>query len=257
MLHGMTATVTLENSSDNMRGDMDALQRSPLAGQALEALLDRITTGEWPLGHRLPGEAALATEFGVGRSTVREAIRELAGRGVLETRQGAGVFVVATAASPDWDTVLRQAEIADLVEGRIAIETEAAHRAATRRTPRDLRSLRTALASREKAAATAPDADYVDADLALHRAIVTAAHNPVLDELFATFLSRLRQGMIDMLRLAGTDTRSHTDHDAHADIVAAIRDRAPDRAAATSREHLVSIHQRFHPDSTIPEGTSQ
>ncbi|MBX9921568.1 MAG: GntR family transcriptional regulator, partial [Mycolicibacterium frederiksbergense] len=79
------------------------VQRHPLAAQAAELLLTRIRDGEWPLGHRIPGETTLAAQLGVGRSTLREAIRELAGRGVLESRQGAGVFVTAVDATEDWD----------------------------------------------------------------------------------------------------------------------------------------------------------
>jgi len=63
------------------------VQRHPLAAQAAELLLTPIGAGEWPLGHRLPGETTLAAQLGVGRSTLREAIRELSGKSVLETRQ--------------------------------------------------------------------------------------------------------------------------------------------------------------------------
>ena len=66
----------------------------------------------------------MAAQFGVGRSTIREAVRELAGRRVLESRQGAGVFVIALQAAEDWDKVLRKADITDVLEGRLAIETE-------------------------------------------------------------------------------------------------------------------------------------
>lgn len=112
------------------------VQRHPLAAQAAELLLTRIRDGEWPLGRRIPGETTLAAQLGVGRSTLREAIRELAGRGVLESRQGAGVFVTAVDATEDWDAVLRRTTIASVIEARIAIEAEAAALAAIRRTPR-------------------------------------------------------------------------------------------------------------------------
>jgi DNA-binding FadR family transcriptional regulator len=221
------------------------LERLPLATQAAKVILDRVASQEWPVGWKLPGEAALAAELGVGRSTVREAIRELAGRGVLATRQGAGVFVVSAEPVEDWETVLRRAQIADIVEGRIAIETESAHRAAQRRTPRDLVALQAALARRAEAAPAASDAEYVDVDLEFHRAVVAAAHNPVLAELFDSFRPRVREAMIDLVAIAGPAARSTHDHDVHADIVAAIRGRDPERAAAVSRSHLVGIHDRM------------
>lgn len=111
-------------------------------------LLERVRAGEWALGARLPGETTLGPQLGVGRSTVREAIRQLAGQGVLETRQGLGVFVRALEPRTDWDSVLRQADIVHVVESRIAIEVEAAALAADRRTPTDLEAIDHALGAR-------------------------------------------------------------------------------------------------------------
>ena len=105
---------------------MPQVIRTPLADQAAELLLERIRAGEWELGAKLPGETTLAPQLGVGRSTVREAIRQLAGRGILTTRQGSGVFVTALDTHDDWETVLRRADITTVLEARIAIESEAA-----------------------------------------------------------------------------------------------------------------------------------
>src|SRR6218665_2081498 len=124
---------------------MGQIQRTPLADQAADLLLDRIRSGEWQLGQKLPGETTLAPQLGVGRSTVREAIRQLAGRGVLATRQGSGVFVTALDAPEDWDAVLRRADIISVIEARIAIESEAASLAVLRRTATDIRAIRRAL----------------------------------------------------------------------------------------------------------------
>jgi DNA-binding FadR family transcriptional regulator len=216
------------------------IRRHPLAEQAAEELLRRIGSGEWPIGHKLPGETTLAAQLGVGRSTIREAVRELAGRRVLESRQGAGVFVIAQQASEDWDQVLRRADITDVLEGRLAIETEAARLAASRRTPADLKTFRYTLADREKAAGKLPDDWYVEADLAFHRAVITAAHNAVLTELFDTFVPRIRRAMLDMLKL-DQDHRHRHDQAAHQAIADAIRDRDPELATARTREHLSAV----------------
>lgn len=219
------------------------IRRHPLAEQAAEELLRRIGAGEWTPGDKLPGETTLAAQLGVGRSTIREAVRELAGQRVLESRQGAGVFVIATQAAEDWDLVLHRADLADVLEGRLAIETEAARLASNRRTPADLRLLRKALAVRDNAAREAADPEYVEADLDFHRAVVTAAHNPVLVELFDTFVPRVRRAMLDMLRLDRPQGlhRAIADQVAHEAIVDAIRDRSPDLAATRSRSHLSGI----------------
>ncbi|SEF15125.1 FadR/GntR family transcriptional regulator [Jiangella alba] len=218
---------------------MAQVRRSPLADQAAELLLARVRSGEWALGAKLPGETTLAPQLGVGRSTVREAIRQLAGRGVLASRQGAGVFVTALDVPDDWDVVLRRADIVSVIEARIAVETEAAALAAERRTPTDLRAVRRALADRDQRRG-ASTADLVDADTAFHRAIVVAAHNPILIELFDGFTPRLRQAMIELLRLRD-DHGDDADQDAHADLVDAIAGRDAGAARARSRAHLQAL----------------
>ncbi|WP_456697581.1 FadR/GntR family transcriptional regulator [Aeromicrobium sp. P5_D10] len=218
---------------------MTQVRRAPLADQAADLLLERIRSGEWPLGAKLPGETTLGPQLGVGRSTVREAIRQLAGRGVLATRQGAGVFVTALDVAEDWDVVLRRTDIVSVIEARVAIETEAAALAAERRTPQDLRAIRRALAQREGHRELA---DYVDADMRFHRAVVAAAHNLILLELFDSFVPRLREAMIEMLRI-NRPLDDQTDHGAHAELVEAIADRDEQRAARSSREHLALLKQ--------------
>ncbi|MFI5611911.1 FadR/GntR family transcriptional regulator [Amycolatopsis sp. NPDC051903] len=221
---------------------MVQVRREPLADKAAELLLARIRSGEWTLGAKLPGETTLAPQLGVGRSTVREAIRQLAGRGVLASRQGAGVFVTALDVPEDWDAVLRRADIVSVLEARIAIETEAAGLAAERRTPAELRALRRALADR--AARRSGLEDHVDADTAFHRAIVVAAHNPILTELFDGFVPRSREAMISMLRLRGT-FGSDADHDTHAGLLDAVAAGDARSAAERSRTHLAELKARL------------
>lgn len=214
---------------------MAQVVRTPLADQVASLLLDRIRSGEWELGQKLPGETTLAPQLGVGRSTVREAIRQLAGRGVLTTRQGAGVFVTALDLRENWDLVLQRADIIAVIEARIAIEVEAARCAAERRTPADVRALRRALAERQQHLASIDE--HVDADARFHRAIIAAAHNPILLDLFDGFTPRLRQAMIDMLRIRG-DYGGDADQQAHARLADAIADRDEYNAAELSRAHL-------------------
>lgn len=220
---------------------MGQVRRETLAGQTAELLLARIRSGEWRLGEKLPGETTLAPQLGVGRSTVREAIRQLAGRGVLASRQGAGVFVTALDVPEDWDAVLRRADIVSVIEGRIAVETEAASLAAERRTPTELRAMRRALSERDSRRFSGIE-EHVDTDTAFHRAIVAAAHNPVLIELFDGFVPRSRQAMIEMLRIRGR-FGADADQDNHARLLQAIADHDGATAAALSRAHLVSLKQ--------------
>ena len=215
-----------------------SVRRSSMADQTADVLLGRIRDEEWALGARLPGETTLAAQLGVGRSTVREAIRQLAGRGVLSARQGAGVFVTALDAREDWDAVLQRADIVSVIEARAAIEGDAAALAAERRSADDLRAIRRALRNRSEHRSDLEE--HVDADLAFHRAIVVAAANPILTELFDGFTPRLRQTMIAMLRIRAS-FGGDEDHEAHERLADAIRARDSAAASRLSRSHLASL----------------
>ncbi|WP_067571038.1 FadR/GntR family transcriptional regulator [Nocardia acidivorans] len=217
---------------------MSQVQRHPLAAQAAEVLLERLRAGEWELGHRLPGETTLAAQLGVGRSTLREAIRELAGKGVLESRQGAGVFVTALEVAEDWNAVLRRSDIAAVIEARTAIEAEAAALAADRRTPADLRNILRALTARAEAGDSVEA--LVDADTAFHRTVIVAAHNDILLEMFNAFVPRLRRAMVEMLRIKPI-AHPAADQHAHEDLYVAIRARKPEAATTASRVHLTAL----------------
>ncbi|SFN53330.1 DNA-binding transcriptional regulator, FadR family [Actinomadura madurae] len=217
------------------------LRPSPLVEQAAQRLRDQITGGSWPVGTRLPGETTLARELGVGRSTVREALRALAGAGLVQARQGAGVFVVATEPDEDWPARLRRASVADIYEIRTMLEVRAAELAAARRTDADLTALDTALAARDEAFAGPSLEPFIDADIALHTAVIAAAHNPVLADLFAEFVPVLRDGLLDLVALVDVPT-SDTAHGraAHAALVEAIRTRDP---AAAGQIITTELHR--------------
>ena len=217
---------------------MVSVQRESLSEQAARLLLDRIQAGEWEVGQKLPGETTLAPQLGVGRSTMREAIRQLAGRGILTTRQGSGVFVHAVVPVGDWDSFVIRATIASILEARIAIECEAAALAAERCTGDDLLAIRTALARRGGEVVTV-DA-RVDADMAFHRSIVTASQNELLTELFDTFAARSREAMVQMLELSG-EPATQADQLVHAEIVEAVAAHDAVVARDLSRSHLEAL----------------
>ena len=215
------------------------LRPSPLVEQAAQRLRDQIADGSWPVGTRLPGETTLARELGVGRSTVREALRALAGAGLVQPRQGAGVFVVSDEPDEDFAARLRRASVADVYEIRMMLEIRAAELAAERRTSADLAALDRALAARDDAFAGPAIEPVIDADIALHTAVVAAAHNPILADLFAEFVPVLRDGLLDLAALV--DVReSDTAHGraAHAALVEAIRERDPSAAGQIIKTEL-------------------
>ncbi|WP_327023293.1 FadR/GntR family transcriptional regulator [Micromonospora sp. NBC_01739] len=196
--------------------------------QTITQLRARILAGEWPVGSRIPTEPQLVEALGVGRNTVREAVRALAHAGVLECRQGSGTYVISTdELAPVVARRLTDDRMTEVIEVRRAFEVEAARLAARRRTPEDLAALDEALAAREAAWRGGRVAEFVEADAALHTAVVAAAHNGMLAELYASIGAVLRSTVTQAMGGALTPDR-HVDH---ARLVVAIRAGDPDLAA--------------------------
>ncbi|MFJ8693413.1 FadR/GntR family transcriptional regulator [Streptomyces roseolilacinus] len=195
-------------------------RRSALSDQVIAQLRNQITSGEWPVGSRIPTEPELVEQLGVARNTVREAVRALAHNGLLDIRQGSGTYVVAT--SELAGVMHRRFADADprhVAELRSTLESSAARLAAGRRTERDLRQMEALLARREEAWGTG-DADlFVAADATFHLAVVAASHNDVLTELYADLGHLMRAWLRDDV---GQELRPEHHMD-HGRLVEAIR----------------------------------
>ncbi|WP_320669726.1 FadR/GntR family transcriptional regulator [Patulibacter defluvii] len=231
---------------------LSSLGRSALSELAVEQLRDQLAAGSWPVGARLPAEAELARQLDVGRSTVREAVRVLVHAGQLETRQGSGTYVRALEPPPEWEPRVRRAEVLEVYEVREALESQAARLAALRRTDGDLERIDAALADRERTRAAGEVEPFVDADLAFHAAVVEAAGNALLSEMFRSFLSVLRAALIDVVEGQVIDKIDSTD--AHAALRDAIRDGDPERAVAATHDNVTvtarGLRERPDPRST-------
>jgi DNA-binding FadR family transcriptional regulator len=188
--------------------------------QVIDHLHGQIADGTWPLGSKIPTEPQLVAALGVGRNTVREAVRALVHAGVLECRQGSGTYVVSTdELSGPVARRLAAAERSETIEVRRAFEVEAARLAAIRRTPDDLRALDAGLDRRETAWRSGGVDEFVEADAALHTLIVAAAHNAMLAELYASIGAALRATITDAM---GAELRPDRYVD-HSQLVEAIR----------------------------------
>ncbi|MFF2849134.1 FadR/GntR family transcriptional regulator [Streptomyces sp. NPDC058001] len=195
-------------------------RRSALSEQVIAALRAQISTGEWPVGSRIPTEPELVEQLGVARNTVREAVRALAHNGLLDIRQGSGTYVVAT--SELAGVMQRRFAGADprhIAELRSTLEASAAKLAAERRSERDLKQLDTLLLRREEAWETGEAEAFVTADATFHLAVVAASHNDVMTAMYADLGEVLR----DWLREGVGRELTPENHMDHARLVDAIR----------------------------------
>ncbi|QXJ23075.1 FadR family transcriptional regulator [Actinomadura graeca] len=205
-------------------------RRSSLVDQVIDQLRSEIAAGVWPVGGKIPPEPVLSESLGVGRNTVREAVRALTHTGLLDSRQGDGTYVRATSElSSAVRRRLETAELIEILEVRRGLEVEAARLAAARRTAADVAAIDAALAERNAAWAAGDRAVFIEADLAFHTAVVDATHNQVLADLYRDFSAALRAS------ISAAGTLLEDEDVAHGPIAAAIE--AGDALAATSATH--------------------
>ncbi len=214
------------------------LKRTGLTDLLVARILGLVTTGKLKAGDQLPPERKLAETFEISRPTLREALRALAVLGVLEVRQGGGVFVSQLEASDllaplAFFLTLRGTEVGKLYEARRLIEGEIAALAAEHGDPLALPELEASIRAQE--AAKGDPERYRDVDTAFHRRLAELAGNE--------FLARAAQSLnvlgLEFRRIASETpdviTTSIEDHRA---IVAAVRARDPAAARAAMILHM-------------------
>lgn len=214
-----------------------------IAAQLRDALID----GRIQPGDRLATEPEMAADFGVSRSTVREAIRILRGQGFVQTVRGAkgGHFIVA----PQTDVVAESVgetfglwfdagtvSVAEVDEARNIVEAACVRLAATRRTDDDLSAMTAIL--EEASDPDQPLTAFLELDVRFHRSIAHAARNQLLE---------LPMGAIHLVRpRTNRLLRSHNRaavHAQHTRMYETIRDRDPEAAVAAFEEHAAYIAQ--------------
>lgn len=207
------------------------------SSRELAALLAaRIHSGALAAGERLPSERQLVAEFGVSRPMVREALRALRERRLIEVEPSRGAFVRASSSAGlqplDVEYRRRGATARNLSEARLMLESEAAGLAATHADAADLERLRTAVVRLE----TSPTPlDRVRNDLAFHAALAAASHNPVIETMFASI-----QGLTVelMVRSAGDAEVVRRSEPFHRQAYEAVVARDPGAARAAIQAHL-------------------
>jgi DNA-binding FadR family transcriptional regulator len=191
-------------------------------------------------GDRLPSERELAAQFGVSRTVVREAVRALAAKRLLDVGVGRGTVVrapSAVSAAESMKLLLRmQASGTDadkVSEVRRTLENEIAALAAARRTEADLAAMDTVIEAAESRR-TDPDA-FLKEDLAFHSLLARATHNELFGLLLDSLAEVLLESRLLALRIPGTARRA-LDH--HSRVLEAVRAGDPDQARAAMDAHM-------------------
>jgi GntR family galactonate operon transcriptional repressor len=190
--------------------------------QVLNQIGERICSGAFAPGDILPSEPELAEQMQVSRITIRETMKSLSAKGMLEVRRRYGTIVLPRSQwqlfDPDvmsWRArtgAVDAAVIQDLMELRMIIEPNAAKLAARRATDDDRQAIRRAYKAMERA--VAGDGEYVPADLAFHGAILTACHNQFVQQMQNALSAILQTSFELSSEIAGGPARSLPLHEA-------------------------------------------
>lgn len=209
--------------------------RLTLVEQVALQMESLIESGKWTVGMRIPAEPELMAELNVSRNTLREAIRALIHAGLLKTKQGDGTYVCSSSAL---GVVLQKrilrSDTLQTLEVRHALEREAAHLAAQRRTSDEAQELLLQLERCEAAAANGDIDRFVTEDIRLHQSIVTSSHNEVLIELYDHIAEASQDSITSMTRYE-VDTEFIA---IHRQLVEAIVEQDAARAAAAVHRYI-------------------
>jgi GntR family transcriptional regulator, transcriptional repressor for pyruvate dehydrogenase complex len=221
-----------------------AIQTSRLYEQIVQQIEGSILNGELSEGCQLPAERDLAKQFGVSRTAVREAIKALQEKGLVDAFPGRGTFITngtSKSMRRSLDRIIKSGEpegCAYLVEVREILEPEIAAMAANRANKEDLETMREAVDVMDKAAS---DSDaYIEADLDFHLALAEAAANPIVLSLIDSIVGLLREQRSRTYRVEGGPERGQLHHKR---ILEAIRRHDPQGARAAMQAHLSQVRE--------------
>jgi GntR family transcriptional repressor for pyruvate dehydrogenase complex len=217
------------------------LHRSTLVEDVTQALRQTILAGDIRPGDFFPSRKELAARFGVGVSTIHEAIQALTAVGLVESHPGKGTWVRDDAL----DTLIHPTAVENrlgtlrarpVFEARSTIEVALTELAATRAIPEEVARIWATLGEME--AALQDEAAFVEADLAFHRAVARAGHNELLEQFYHVSHKLLSQVIGEMVRLPAVKENAIVLQRA---IARAIEQRDPARARQAALDHMAHI----------------
>ena len=232
----------------------------PIRQRIMDALANRIVSGRYAPGKKLPVEAVLIDELHVSRTALREAMRTLAAKGMVVSRKKAGTVVRPLR---EWNLLdadvlhwIGNADLGDdylreICEARLIFEPKAARLAATRASRAEVEHIALAYTAMTEAANAGSDnlSGWIEADVAFHEAILRGASNLVLIQLTSVMGAALRSALRSSAKARSDFTEALRSHRA---VLEAIQKREPDRAEAVMLSLIASAVQNLSITELLP-----
>ena len=190
-------SLLLQSSDDRTMKTL--INKKSLAEEVASKLHEQIEAGNYQVNEKLPIEAELMKSFGVGRSTIREAMKLLANSGLLRIQQGVGTFVKQIKSTNEpMDKRVMRANVQDLDEVRQLLEMKIAEKAAINRSEDDIAAMKKHLESRLTEANKGNLEACVEADIEFHIAIAQASKNEILADIYKSVSVHLKKGFLHL-----------------------------------------------------------
>src|ERR1700677_1229454 len=224
------------------------VRTSRLYEQIVQQIEESVLNGSLKPGDQLPAERELAQRLGVSRTAVREAVKTLREKGLVEAYSGRGTFITdgtSQAARQSFDLMVKigqQDGSTHLAELRLILEPGIAALAAARVQEPELVTMREAVATMDRS--QRDPAAYIEADLDFHLALAEAAANPLILSLIDSIVGLLREQRIKIFNIEGGPQRGQYHH---ARILSAIERRDAEASRAAMRDHLQQVREDSRP----------
>ncbi len=216
-----------------------------LSVRIADELTEMIAQGEFRPGDKLPNEPELSRRMQVSRTTLREALRILTTRGLVEVRRGIGTFVtVSRSIHADYNVLKIQdtnVNSKDLYEMRLMFEPQAAYYACLRASDEELEAIFRYGELNERMIRH-QDPEWDDSEQKFHNSIASATHNPFITALLPIFNRAIHHGII--LAAEAPQVAEMTLHD-HRVLMEYLKDRNPEGAKAAMYLHIINTMRAF------------
>ncbi|MNZ51606.1 HTH-type transcriptional regulator LutR [compost metagenome] len=226
--------------------DVKKLSKRNHYEEITEQVKQLIMEGKLKVGDKLPSTKQISEQFGVGRSTTREALSALKAMGLIDIRQGGGCRVISSAPAevelPELQSLrLNRQTVLELLEARESLEVSNAAIAAVKRTDEDMALLRGLVDEMERFAGNESEGERLD--LQFHLTVAQSTHNTIMVRLFESIMGHIETAIHDIRRVelyasASVAERLYREHLA---ICEAIAGQDAELAAERMKQHLQHI----------------
>lgn len=235
----------IEDASAIENQKFKPIDKTSLSEEIAGQIMHLVSTGDLMPGQKLPSERELRVRFGVGRSSLREALRCLSIVGVLETRVGEGTFLALNRDKfigkvLEWRVATERRNVENLMKVRLALETETVSNAAIHTSDEQIEELEEALRRMKQSIGHAPQ--FVEDDVAFHLVIAKVSSNDLIFDLLSLIRNQLQRALF---ALGGGPGAPQLAIDEHRAILDAIRKHDAELSVSLMRSHITQGLKRY------------